>query len=100
MVVVIESSYAAGCDWCIEAILPTPHAHLAAELEISKAITYLRSKDFSRAAEILKMFEKKESRLLSTAAANLSFLYILVRTPPRTMHLLAVTPGKFVILLT
>lgn len=74
---VIESSYASGCDACIELILPTPHAHLAAELEISKAIMCLRSKDFSKAAEILKSFEKKESRLLSTAAANLSFLYVL-----------------------
>ena len=153
---VIETSYAAGCDSCIELILPTPHAHLAAELEISKvergkrgrwkyekhthththtlrerkkmkwrerererergwvfiihpnstplgfvpfyvgsqspnslldlsfphilqAIMYLRSKDFTKATDILKAFEKKESRLLSTAAANLSFLYILVR---------------------
>lgn len=73
----IESSYSAGCDWCIEIILPSTHAHLAAELEISKAIMYLRSKDFTRAAEILKTFEKKESKLLSTAAANLSFLYFL-----------------------
>ena len=74
---VIEPTYSVGCDWCIDAILSTPHTHLTAELEISKAITFLKSKDFSQATAILKTFEKKESRLLSTAAANLAFLYIL-----------------------
>lgn len=38
---------------------------------------YLRAKDFTKAADILKTFEKKESTLLSTAASNLAFLYFL-----------------------
>ncbi len=33
---VIEGTYWAGCDWCIDAALHTSHAHLAPELEISK----------------------------------------------------------------
>eukprot|EP00048_Salpingoeca_helianthica_P016668 m.233531 g.233531 ORF g.233531 m.233531 type:complete len:871 (+) comp19192_c0_seq1:27-2639(+) len=74
---VVETTYWAGCDWCIDAALHTSHAHLAPELDISKAIMHLRAKDFAKAAEILKTFEKKESGLLSTAASNLSFLFFL-----------------------
>lgn len=74
---VVEPSYWAGCDWCIDAVLHTTHAHLAPELEISKAIMHLRSKDFAKAAEVLKTFEKKDSGLLSTAASNLAFLFFL-----------------------
>lgn len=33
-----------------------------------------------QAVETLKMFEKKDSRVKSAAATNLSFLYFLVRT--------------------
>uniref|UniRef100_A0A674JEA4 Intraflagellar transport protein 88 homolog n=1 Tax=Terrapene triunguis TaxID=2587831 RepID=A0A674JEA4_9SAUR len=50
---------------------------LANDLEINKAITYLRQKDFYQAVETLKMFEKKDSRVKSAAATNLSFLYYL-----------------------
>ncbi|OWK00715.1 hypothetical protein Celaphus_00016660, partial [Cervus elaphus hippelaphus] len=50
---------------------------LANDLEINKAITYLRQKDFNQAVETLKMFEKKDSRVKSAAATNLSFLYYL-----------------------
>jgi hypothetical protein len=46
---------------------------------------HLRAKDFSKAADILKTFEKKESGLLSTAASNLSFLFFLVRAGVATV---------------
>ena len=39
---------------------------------------YLRQKNFKDAVETLKMFEKKETKVASTAATNLSFLYFLV----------------------
>ncbi|KAM5278869.1 intraflagellar transport protein 88 homolog isoform 7-T7 [Hipposideros larvatus] len=74
---VIESSFAVGYDWCVEIVKASQYVELANDLEINKAITYLRQKDFNQAVETLKMFEKKDSRVKSAAATNLSFLYYL-----------------------
>ncbi|XP_054020662.1 intraflagellar transport protein 88 homolog isoform X1 [Dryobates pubescens] len=74
---VIETSFAVGYDWCVEAVKASHYVELANDLEINKAITYLRQQDFNQALETLKMFEKKDSRVKSAAATNLSFLYYL-----------------------
>ncbi|XP_074186238.1 intraflagellar transport protein 88 homolog isoform X4 [Rhinolophus sinicus] len=74
---VIESSFAVGYDWCVEVVKASQYVELANDLEINKAITYLRQKDFNEAVETLKMFEKKDSRVKSAAATNLSSLYYL-----------------------
>ncbi|KAM4700279.1 intraflagellar transport protein 88 homolog isoform 2-T2 [Discoglossus pictus] len=73
----IETSFAVGYDWCVEVVKASPYVELANDLEINKAITYLRQKDFNQAVETLKMFEKKDSRVKSAAATNLSFLFFL-----------------------
>lgn len=74
---VIETSFAVGYDWCVEVVKASQYVELANDLEINKAITYLRQKDFNQAVETLKTFEKKDSRVKSAAATNLSFLYYL-----------------------
>lgn len=74
---VIETSFAVGYDWCVEAVKASHYVELANDLEINKATTYLRQRDFNQALETLKMFEKKDSRVKSAAATNLSFLYYL-----------------------
>ncbi|XP_018410189.1 PREDICTED: intraflagellar transport protein 88 homolog [Nanorana parkeri] len=74
---VIENSFDVGYDWCVEAVKTSQYVELANDLEINKAITYLRQKNFTQAVETLKMFEKKDSRVKSAAASNLSFLYFL-----------------------
>ncbi|CAH2225249.1 intraflagellar transport 88 homolog isoform X1 [Pelobates cultripes] len=74
---VIETSFAVGYDWCVEVVKASPYVELANDLEINKAITYLRQKNFTKAVETLKMFEKKDSRVKSAAATNLSFVYFL-----------------------
>ncbi|KAJ1113787.1 hypothetical protein NDU88_002029 [Pleurodeles waltl] len=74
---VIETSFAIGYDWCVEAVKASQYVELANDLEINKAITFLRQKDFDQAVDTLKMFEKKDSRVKSAAATNLSFLYFL-----------------------
>ncbi|XP_049723285.1 intraflagellar transport protein 88 homolog isoform X5 [Loxodonta africana] len=74
---VIETSFAVGYDWCVEVVKASQYVELANDLEINKAVTYLRQKDFNQAVETLKMFEKKDSRVKSAAATNLSFLYYL-----------------------
>ncbi|XP_015769439.1 PREDICTED: intraflagellar transport protein 88 homolog [Acropora digitifera] len=73
----IENTFATGFDWCIECVKSSPYLELANELEITKAITYLKEKDLAKAIETLKGFEKKDSKVQSTAATNLSFLYFL-----------------------
>ncbi|KAJ3013902.1 UNVERIFIED_CONTAM: Intraflagellar transport protein 88 [Siphonaria sp. JEL0065] len=73
----IESNFSAGFDMIIEIIKSSPHAEIASELEIAKAIQFLKSKDFSKAIETLKSFEKKDPKLVGTASTNLSFLYFL-----------------------
>uniref|UniRef100_A0A8C4UPL6 Intraflagellar transport protein 88 homolog n=1 Tax=Falco tinnunculus TaxID=100819 RepID=A0A8C4UPL6_FALTI len=73
----IETSFAVGYDWCVEVVKASHYVELANDLEINKATTYLRQQDFNQALETLKMFEKKDSRVKSAAATNLSFLYYL-----------------------
>ncbi|XP_059984612.1 intraflagellar transport protein 88 homolog isoform X3 [Lagenorhynchus albirostris] len=74
---VIETSFAVGYDWCVEVVKASQYVELANDLEINKAIMYLRQKDFNQAVETLKMFEKKDSSVKSAAATNLSLLYYL-----------------------
>nr|XP_046219479.1 intraflagellar transport protein 88 homolog isoform X12 [Oncorhynchus gorbuscha] len=75
----IEVTFAAGFDWCVDMVKSSQYVELANDLEINKAITYLRQRDFNQleAVETLKTFEKKDSRVKSAAATNLSFLYFL-----------------------
>jgi intraflagellar transport protein 88 len=44
----VESSFEQGFDWVIEMIRASPHAEIASELEIAKAIHYLKMKNFHR----------------------------------------------------
>ena len=74
----IEATVAIAFDWCIENVKLSAYANLAAELEITKALSYLKVKDFSKAIETLKTFERKDAKIASAAATNLSFLYFLV----------------------
>lgn len=73
----IDTSFAAGYDWCIDCVRQSSYAYLGAELEITKAITYLKMKEFKNAIRALKQFEKDDTKMQSAAATNLSFLYFL-----------------------
>jgi intraflagellar transport protein 88 len=104
---VVEHDFAAGFDWTIEALKqptdsPRNHnesrfqssngenatkttttksrhtlEHVAAEMEIAKGVAYLKKREFARAIEVFRAFEKREQTLLDQAATNLSFLYFL-----------------------
>jgi len=71
-----QREWIAGFDWLIDQLKPD-FPHLASEVEIAKAIAYLRRKQFDRAIEVFKSFEKKDSALMAKAATNLSFLYFI-----------------------
>ncbi|XP_061428942.1 LOW QUALITY PROTEIN: intraflagellar transport protein 88 homolog [Lethenteron reissneri] len=73
----IEETFVAGYDWCVETVKASQYVELANDLEINKAIMYLKLKDFDQAVEALKMFEKKDTRVKSAAATNLAFLFFL-----------------------
>ena len=65
-----------GFKLIIDALKPD-HEQLASEMEIERALKYMRRKEFSKATEALKAFEKKDLHLKSMAATNLSFIYFL-----------------------
>jgi intraflagellar transport protein 88 len=67
---------------CVEAIKESTHNHLADDLEINKAVLFLRQKDVALATETLRSFEKRSSRMATNAAVNLSTIYYLVRSTP------------------
>ncbi|KAJ3053393.1 Intraflagellar transport protein 88, partial [Rhizophlyctis rosea] len=73
----IDDAFANGYDWIIDTIKASPHAGIANELEIAKAIQFLKTKDFQKAVDTLKTFEKKDQSMVGTAATNLSFMYFL-----------------------
>nr|XP_002129474.1 intraflagellar transport protein 88 homolog [Ciona intestinalis] len=73
----IESSFSEGFDWCVEQVKASPYHDLANDLEIHKALMYLKERDFNQAVSILKTFEKKDTHVKSQAATNLSFIYFL-----------------------
>lgn len=74
---VIEATFDEGFDWCVDIVKSSVYVELANELEITRSIVYLKMKDFSKATEALKKFERKDSKMQSQAAVNLSFLYFL-----------------------
>ncbi|RHY90697.1 hypothetical protein DYB37_004041 [Aphanomyces astaci] len=57
-----KKDWLAGYNWVIDAM---------------KALHFLKSKDFDKAIEVLKAFEKKDPALKAMAATNLSFLYFV-----------------------
>ena len=75
----IEDSYSAGYNWCVDTIkMSSQHSQLANDLEINKAVMFLRQKDLGAAVDTLKAFERQEgTKVASTASTNLSFLYFL-----------------------
>mmetsp|Transcript_7045 Transcript_7045/g.10363 ORF Transcript_7045/g.10363 Transcript_7045/m.10363 type:complete len:788 (-) Transcript_7045:32-2395(-) len=83
---VIESDWERGYDWVIEQLrsfcLKHEKCNLAAELEMAKALNYLKHKKFQEAIKALTAFEKKDKKLQARAATNLSYLYLLKNDIP------------------
>ncbi|RHY33933.1 hypothetical protein DYB32_001280 [Aphanomyces invadans] len=71
-----KKDWLAGYNWVIDA-MKVDHEPIASEMEICKALHFLKNKDFDKAIEVLKAFEKKDPALKAMAATNLSFLYFV-----------------------
>eukprot|EP00026_Physarum_polycephalum_P003100 Phypoly_transcript_03109.p1 GENE.Phypoly_transcript_03109~~Phypoly_transcript_03109.p1 ORF type:complete len:509 (+),score=79.93 Phypoly_transcript_03109:68-1594(+) len=76
---VIERDPPTGFDWVVECLRSSNCNDLANDMEIAKALNYMKHKDFEKAIETLKAFEKKDQKMVGTASTNLSFLYFLER---------------------
>lgn len=74
---VIEETYAAGFNWCLEMIKNSSHfSSLSGDLEINKAVAYLRNQKSPEVAiDALKSFDKRGNRVAGLAYTNLAFIY-------------------------
>jgi intraflagellar transport protein 88 len=73
----IEKDFVTGYDFVVENLRAAHYTDMGNEMEISKALHYLKEHEYEKAIETLKSFEKKNEKLLALAATNLSFLYYL-----------------------
>lgn len=74
---IIEENFNDGYTWCVEMIKNSFNfAVLANELELNKAIMYLKQHDIHQAIETLKYYEKKEPAIAANAIVSLTFIYI------------------------
>ena len=74
---IIEESVISGYDWVIETLKNSDYKEIQSELEMAKAMVYIENRNIEDAIELLKSFEKKDKRMMTIAACNLSFLYLL-----------------------
>lgn len=73
----IGDTFSQGYDWCVEKMKNAGYFDLVSDLEINKAVKHLKKRNFNEAIRTLKSFEKKEEKAASTAATNLSFLFLI-----------------------
>ncbi|EAR82438.2 tetratricopeptide repeat protein (macronuclear) [Tetrahymena thermophila SB210] len=74
---VIEEDIIDGYDWIIETLKESYFPEVQAEVEICKAMAYLKSKNMDKSIETLKSFERKDKIMMGRVATNISFLYFL-----------------------
>ena len=77
----IDKDWRVGFDWVIDQLkqyeIRDSTAKLASELEMTKALNYLKFKKYREAIDGLRAFEKKDKALRARAATNLSYLHFL-----------------------
>ena len=79
MAPVIEKTVLSGYDWVLEALKVAELPTIESEIELSKAVYFIKRKEFEKAIELFKGFEKKDKVKMAIAANNISFLYYLER---------------------
>lgn len=79
---VIEESFDDGYNWCVDAIKNSKHQSLASELDLNRAIMFLKQDDPLQAIESLQYFEKRETNVAINASINLTFIYLMMNNIP------------------
>jgi intraflagellar transport protein 88 len=74
---VIEGDVMTGFDWIIEMLRTANLMEVESEIEIAKAIYFIKNKEIDKAIALFKSFEKKDKIMMARAANNISFLYFL-----------------------
>jgi intraflagellar transport protein 88 len=64
-------------DYIIEAIKRAGSKEILNEIEMAKAMYFLKKRDVEKTIAILKSFENKNKKLISRVANNISFLYFV-----------------------
>lgn len=71
-----------GHNWVISVLKDSDYKEIQSEIEMAKAMVFIEQRDIPAAIAILKSFEKKDKRMMTIAACNLSFLYLLENDYP------------------
>ena len=71
------SSSPCQLPFCLPPPPPRAARRLASEMQMCKALQFLKYKKYNKAIDALKAFEKKDKQLKAKAATNLSYLYFL-----------------------
>jgi intraflagellar transport protein 88 len=78
---VIDTNWERGYDYVIEQAKRFEHTRercdIVNELEMTKALQYMKHKMFKQAIESLKAFEKKDRKLQAISATNLCYIFLL-----------------------
>ena len=74
---IIEASMEEGYEWVIEALKNSSYPDIQSEMEMSKALVFVKNNKINEAISLLKVFEKKNKKFMTHAATNLAFLYLL-----------------------
>lgn len=74
---VIDEDEISGFDWIIEMLRTANLQEVESEIEIAKAVFFIKNKNIDKAIELFKSFEKKDKVMMAKAANNISFLYFL-----------------------
>lgn len=73
----VEDDIIAGYEYVTEALKAAALPEVESEMEIGKAIHYIKNKQIETAIESFKAFEKKDKIMMAMASNNISFLYFL-----------------------
>lgn len=74
---VICPSMEEGYEWVIAALKNSNYPDIQSEMEMSKALVFVKTNKINEAISLLKVFEKKNKKFMTSAATNLAFLYLL-----------------------
>lgn len=74
---VIEDEVVQGFDWVVEMLRTANLQEVESEIEIAKAVYFIKNKEIDKSIELFKSFEKKDKIMMAKASNNISFLYFL-----------------------
>ena len=73
----VQKDVLAGYDYVCQTLKAASLPEVESEMEIAKAIHYIKNKEIEKAIESFKSFEKKDKIMMAMASNNISFLYFL-----------------------